>query len=81
MSWFRVKQPKPDFTGLQIQTSTSILPIPIVWGQNKLSANVLWYNNFQTQNNSGGKGGLFSNNGNGYTYTADLIMGLCEGEV
>ena len=28
---------KPDFTGLQIQTATSTLPIPIVWGQNKVA--------------------------------------------
>jgi hypothetical protein len=32
---------KPDYTALQLQTSTSILPIPIVWGQKKIAPNVL----------------------------------------
>jgi len=81
MSWFRSPNVKPDYTGLQIQTSTSTLPIPVVWGQNKLAGNVLWYDNFQTLGGPGGKGGLFGNNGNGYSYSADLIIGLCEGQI
>jgi len=71
----------PDYTGLQLQTSVSTLPIPIVWGQTKVSANVLWYSNFQTQAQSSGKGGLFSSPTSGYAYSADLIMGLCEGYI
>src|SRR5271165_6056645 len=78
---------KPDYTALQLQTSTSILPIPIVWGQNKIAPNVLWYANFQavpggSGKGIGGKGGLFGGGGAAaadHTYTADLIMGLCEG--
>jgi len=81
---------KPDYTALQLQTSSSILPIPIVWGQTKISPNVLWYANFQAVASSGGKGiggkgGLFGGSsaaaGADYTYTADLIMGLCEGPI
>jgi hypothetical protein len=83
MSWLRTKNQKPDYTSLQIQTSTSTLPVPICWGQNKISPNVIWYNNFQTRNGSGGgKGGLFGGNNSGApTYTADLIMALCEGAI
>ena len=82
MSWFRQKNSqKPDYTGLQLQTSVNTLPIPIVWGQSKVAANVIWYANFQTQGSSGGKGGLFKSPTNGYTYSADLIMALCEGPV
>ena len=44
----------PDYTGLQIQTAVNTLPIPIVWGESKLAPNVVWYNNFQTQEGSGG---------------------------
>jgi len=69
---------KPDFTGLQIQTSTSTLPIAIIWGMTKLSGNVMWYNNFQTTN-PGGKGGFFSTPSSSYSYTADLMIALCEG--
>ena len=52
----------PDYTGLQIQTAVNTLPIPIVWGMSKLAPNVVWYNNFQTQESGGGKG---SNGGKG----------------
>ena len=81
---------KPDYTALEIQTSTSILPIPIVWGQNKLAPNVLWYANFragpgrlrQGHRRQGRpdrrRGSSASAN---YTYYADLIMGLCEGPI
>jgi hypothetical protein len=83
MGWFRAKNNEhPDYTGLQIQTSTSTLPIAIVWGQSKVAANLIWYTNFQTQGPSGGKGGLFGGSSQtGYTFTADLIMALCEGPI
>jgi len=79
---------KPDFTSLQIQTSTSILPIPIVWGRNKIAPNLLWFANFQavpggSGKGIGGKGGLGggASSGNSYTYAADIILGLCEGPI
>jgi hypothetical protein len=74
----------PDYTGLQIQTAVNTLPLPIVWGLSKLAPNVIWYNNFQTHYGSsgGGKGGLFGGGGaNETTYSASLIMALCEGPV
>jgi hypothetical protein len=78
----------PDYTGLQIQTAVNTLPIPIVWGMSRVAPNVVWYNNFQTNEGNGGKGhggkgGLFSS-GNGavsYTYTAAIILALCEGPI
>src|ERR1700722_8371635 len=78
---------KPDYTALQVQTSTSTLPIPIVWGQNKLAPNLIWYANFKAVSGGsgkgvGGKGGAFGAGAAAsadYTYTADLIMALCEG--
>ncbi len=74
---------KPDYTGLQLQTATATLPIPILWGQSKLAPNVVFYANFRTQNvKSGGKGGLFSPSAPaGYNYSADVILALCEGPV
>lgn len=82
MSWFRQKNAgqKPDYTGLQLQTSVNTLPVPIVWGKTKVAANVIWYTNFQTHGGSGGKGGFFASQ-SGYTYSADVIMALCEGPV
>ena len=90
MSWLRSKNGKPDYTGLQLQTSVSTLPIPIVWGQTKIAANVVWYQNFQAHAGGGGgkgggaKGGMFGGGGaasNSYSYSADLILALCEGPI
>ena len=79
---------KPDYTALQLQTSVSILPIPIVWGQNKIAANVIWYANFKAVPGGngkgiGGKGGLLGGgaSASSYTYTADIMMALCEGPI
>lgn len=74
---------KPDYTGLQLQTATATLPIPICWGQSKLAPNVVFYANFKTQDvKGGGKGGLFSSSTTtGYNYSADVILALCEGPI
>ena len=82
--------PKPDYTSLQVQTSVSTLPIPIVWGQNKIAPNLIWYDNFQRGGRfwrrQGGpaaraarSGGAMVAPSSNYTYTADIIMALCEG--
>jgi len=83
MSWFRQTKTTgvtPDYTGLQLQTSVSTLPIAIIWGKTKASANVIWYDNFRRHGESGGKGGLFASS-SGYTYSADLMLALCEGPI
>ena len=79
---------KPDYTSLQIQTATSTLPIPILWGRNKIAPNVIWFANFRavpggSGKGIGGKGGALGGGaaGNSYTYSADLIMALCEGPI
>jgi Putative phage tail protein len=79
---------KPDYTALQIQTSTSTMPIPIVWGRNRIAPNLIWYENFRAVSAGsgkgiGGKGGAFGSAAGAadYTYTADLIMALCEGPI
>jgi hypothetical protein len=74
---------KPDYTGLQLQTSAATLPIPVCYGQQKLAPNVVFYSNFRTQSvKSGGKGGLFGGGTTtGYDYTADVILALCEGPI
>ncbi len=74
----------PDYTGLQIQTAVNTLPVPIVWGESKLAPNVVWYNNFQISqggSKGGGKGGLFGSNSSETTYSAAVIMAICEGPI
>ena len=85
----RSSNAKPDYTALQLQTSVSIMPIPIVWGKTKIAPNLIWYANFQAVPGGSGKGvggkggGLFGGGAAAeqYTYTADLIMALCEGPI
>jgi hypothetical protein len=85
----RSSNAKPDYTALQLQTSVSILPIPIVWGKTKIAPNLIWYANFQavpggSGKGAGGKGGGLLGGGASpteYTYTADIIMALCEGPI
>jgi hypothetical protein len=67
----------PTYTGLQVQTSSQALPIPIVWGANRISGNVIDYFNFYSQPASKGKGGLGKGNDN--DYFADVMIALCEG--
>lgn len=72
-----VKQAKPPvYTCLQIQTSAQGLPIPILWGANRISGNVIDYFGFKKHDSSKGKGGK---GGGNYNYTASVMMGLCEG--
>lgn len=69
------------YTQMQVQTSAQGLPVQIVWGAARIAPNLFWYGDFtSTPANSGkggGKGG--SKGGPGYTYTAAVMLGLCEG--
>lgn len=74
---------KPQYTGLQVQTASSVVPLPIVYGRNAIAPNLIYYSNFQThavKTKTGGKGAS-SGTTTDYTYTADVIMGLCEGPI
>lgn len=71
---------KPQFTGLATQTSTSALPIPIVWGQNRVAPNIFWQDDFKShkKKQKAGKGGPKMET---YTYSASFQLGLCWGEI
>ena len=72
---------KPTYNSLQVQTSSLNLPIPLVWGAQRVSPNLIWFGDFKThKKSSGGKGG----GGKGattYTYSAAVAMALCEGPI
>ena len=87
MSFFFPKTPKnntkPQYTGLQVQTSTNSMPIPILLGTNSIAPNIIWYDNFTTittKEEQGGKGGG-SVTTTSYSYTADVMMAICEGPI
>src|SRR5437762_13465613 len=71
------------YTGLSLQTSAQGVCIAIVYGKNRLSPNLIWYNNFQAHKQSGkGAGGKGGSKGSGNTtYTAAIILALCEGPI
>lgn len=73
---------------LRLQSSAYGAAIPVVHGKTRIAGNLLDYGNFQaiahtTTQEAGGKGGgsgpTFENTT--YTYTATVLMGLCEGPI
>jgi len=79
----------PTYTGLQLQTSSSAIPIPIVYGVSKVAPNILWNGGFaahyDNSGKGGGKGGGGSTGKNGNqppsSYTTAIMLGLCEGPI
>lgn len=73
--------------GLKIQNTGYGVAIPIVYGSNRISPNLIEYTNFiatphTTTQSAGGKGGGGGTSSNTtYTYSAAVIFGLCEGPV
>src|SRR3546814_5186329 len=73
---------KPQYTGLQVQTSSNSMPIAILMGTNAGAPNHIWYDNFKTitkKDKQGGKGGSVTTTS--YSYTVDVILALCHGPV
>jgi hypothetical protein len=75
----------------QVAYSTALagLPVPIVWGQARITANCTWYGGFYYTQGSGkgsgggGKGGALSSGkySNQYNYYASAIFSFCEGPI
>ncbi len=68
--------------GIDLQGSQYGPPIPVVYGQNRVGGNVIWYGDFRslehTQKVGKGFGGGTSSS---YTYSASYLNGLCEGPI
>jgi hypothetical protein len=72
----------PEFTGLQVNTSVQVLPIPIIWGAPRCSVNLIYYNGFNVQKKptSSGKGILTGGKTSQQVeYFATLILAIGEG--
>lgn len=78
-------QPKviPEFTGLQVNTSVQVLPVPIIYGAPRVNTNLIYYNGFNVQKISvGGKGILGGGKGSQQIeYFATIIMAIGEGVI
>ena len=73
------------YSGLQVQTTSSSVPVPITYGANILAPNCFWYENFRANpNSSGGKGGGKGGGGgtpSSYSYSCAIMMGIGEGPI
>ncbi|KCX15078.1 phage tail family protein [Acinetobacter sp. 1264765] len=71
---------------MRIQQSAYGLTQPLVYGKNRVAANMFWYGDFKatahtTITKSGGKGGKTKTKNTTYTYSASLMLGLCENKI
>ena len=73
----------PEFTGLQVNTSVQVLPIPIIYGSPRVPINLIYYNGFSAQIvNQGGKGILTGGKGSETVeYFASILMAIGEGPI
>jgi hypothetical protein len=69
----------PNYTGLQVQTSALNVPITIMWGRNRISFNLIWWNDFTRTPQHVGKGG--GKGAQSFNYSVAALMGLCWGQV
>lgn len=69
---------------LSVQSSSYGLPISLGWGRNRIKCNVIWYNAFKATphtTKTAGKGLGGGSKNTTYTYSASIILGLCEGTI
>lgn len=84
MSGTTISSSDTRLEALQLQSSAYGVSLTVAYGVARVSGNLLWYNNFKaiphTSSSGGGKGGVSQQNTT-YSYTASVMMGLCEGTV
>lgn len=71
---------------MRIQQSAYGLCQPLIYGTTRVAANMFWFGDFKsyahtTTTKSGGKGGGAKTKHTSYTYSASLMMGLCENKI
>lgn len=83
MSGRSASQNVTRYPGIQVQTSSAGLTIPMGWGTFRCKTNLIWYGDFKAKAvkaaSSGGKGG--GSTTTGYTYSASFVLGICEGPI
>ncbi len=68
------------YAGIQVQTSALGMQIPVGWGTFRCRCNLVDYFNFKSKPTTAaaaGKGGVTT----GYTYSASLVLAICEGPI
>lgn len=78
-----VGEKSPKYSGMQVQTSSSVATVPLIYGMNQAAMNLIWYGDFRAikhKEKQGGKGGGGVTQVS-YTYSASFAACLCEGEI
>ncbi|ACB96296.1 phage tail protein [Beijerinckia indica] len=86
MSYFRTKKSAavtPNYTGMDIQTSSSALPIPIIYGMTRAAPNIIWHDGFAShaQYSAGGGKGGGNHTVSSYAYSTWIMLAIGEGPV
>ena len=82
-----VEQSNQSFRGsrlddLRITGASQGAPIPIVWGTVRTPGNIIWAPNLEEiESQSGGGGSLGGPTFTNYSYSADIAIEVCEGEI
>lgn len=75
----------PRYNALQLTQSTFGIPIPLVYGQTRVPAFLLQYEDFtvttHTDSGGGGKGGGSNAGTTSNSYSAAVVLGICEGPI
>lgn len=71
---------------MRIQQSAYGLCQPLLYGKTRVAANMFWYGDFlatphTTVTKSGGKGGGSKTSNTTFSYSASLMLGLCENQI
>ena len=71
---------------MRIQQSAYGLCQPLIYGKTRVAANMIWFDDFKatphtTVQKSGGKGGGAKTRNTTFSYSASLMLGLCENQI
>lgn len=78
-----ISQSATKIEAFKLQSSAFGVAMTLLYGLTRVPGNLLWYGGFKAvphTTESGGKGGVKIQNTD-YTYTACVMMGLCEGQI
>lgn len=72
---------KPQYTGIQLQTSSSNIALTLLWGLNRIAPNIFWYDDFKSNKQKQKTGKGMGGSSTSYTYSASILLGLCQGPI
>lgn len=81
MSGKRQPTQVPDYTGQALQTSTMTSCVPYAGGLVRVTPNLIYYTDYTVHTHSSKGGGKGGGKTKSYTYSATILLALCEGPI